>query len=189
MKLNYDKEEILRVIDNIVKKTMTMDLTWDWPCGVAYYGVTRAYKATGNKQYLDMLKKWTEEYIELGLPDWTINTCAMGHMLITLYEETSEQNYWDIIMSKVDYIRNRAARFGDKVLEHLDFPEQAWADTLFMAAFFLLRVGVKLKDEEMINDALNQYYCHIKYLQNSSTSLWYHGYDNVKGSIKVSSNR
>lgn len=179
LKINYDKDDLIKVIDKVVRKTMTMDLTWDWPCGVAYYGVSRAYKITGNTEYLQMLKKWTDEYIELGLPEWTINTCAMGHMLITLYEETGDQKYWDIVMSKVDYISNSAVRFADGVLEHLNFPEQAWADTLFMAAFFLLRVGVKLDDKKLINDALNQYYWHIKYLQDPGTSFWYHGYDNI----------
>ena len=50
-----------------------------------------------------------------------------------------------------------------------------------MAAYFLLRVGVKLKDEAIIGDALNQYYWHIKYLQDPDTGLWYHGYNNIKG--------
>ncbi|MGF7145142.1 unsaturated rhamnogalacturonyl hydrolase [Anaerotaenia torta] len=181
MELNYNREEIINVIDKVVRKTMTMDLTWDWPCGVAYYGVSRAYKITDNKEYLDMLIKWTDEYLELGELGWSINTCAMGHMLITLYEETGEEKYWKIIMSKVDFIRNRASRFADGVLEHLGFKEQAWADTLFMAAFFLLRIGVKLQDQELIKDALHQYYWHIKYLQNPNTSLWYHGYDNTRG--------
>lgn len=36
-----------------------------------------------------------------------------------------------------------------------------------------------LKDEEMIEDALNQWYWHIKYLQNPSSGLWYHGYNNI----------
>ena len=31
LKLEYDKKEIEGVIDKIVKKTMNMDLTWDWP--------------------------------------------------------------------------------------------------------------------------------------------------------------
>ena len=89
-------------------------------------------------------------------------------------------------MSKVAYLRKDALRFGDHVLQHTvsannDFPEQAWADTLFMAAFFLLRVGVKLKDEEIIEDALNQYYWHIHYLQNPETGLYYHGYNNITG--------
>lgn len=181
MEFTFNKEEIVDVIDKIVRKTMTMDLVWDWPCGVAYYGISSAYKATGNREYLDMLIKWTDEYFELDQPGWSINTCSMGHMLITLYEETGNQKYWDIVMSKVDFISNRARRFADGVLEHLGFKGQAWADTLFMAAFFLLRVGVKLKDEELINDALNQYYWHIKYLQNPGTGLWYHGYDHSTG--------
>ncbi len=186
LKLTYDRDEILKVIDKVVRKTMTMDLTWDWPCGVAYYGVSRAYETTGNKDYLEMLVKWTDEYMALGLLDWTVNTCAMGHVLITLYEETGDKKYWDVVMSKVDYIRNTAIRFGNRVLQHTvsagnDFPEQAWADTLFMAAFFVLRVGYRLKDEELTKDALDQFYWHIKYLQDPSTGLWYHGYNNILG--------
>ena len=184
LKINYDRDHILEVMDSIVKKTMTMDMTWDWPCGVAYYGITRVYEATGKQEYIDALIKWVDEYIELGLPVWTVNTCAMGHTLITLHEVTGDQKYWDIVMSKIDYLRNHALRFGDHVLQHTvsaknDFPEQCWADTLFMAAYFMLRVGAKLKDQDIINDALNQYYWHIQYLQDKSTSLWYHGYNNI----------
>ena len=184
LKINFDKNHLLDVINKVVNKTMTMDLEWEWPCGVAYYGVSEAYKVTKKEEYLDLLIKWTDEYVELGLPEWTVNTCAMGHAMITLYEATGDEKYWDIVMSKVDYIRNHALRFGDQVLQHTvsirnDFPEQSWADTLFMAAFFLLRVGVKLDDKEIIDDALNQYYWHIKYLQDPVTSLWYHGYNNI----------
>jgi unsaturated rhamnogalacturonyl hydrolase len=185
-KLDYDNEEILQIIDHIVTRTMRMDLTWDWPCGVAYYGVSKAYEITKNEKYLNLLKDRIDEHIELGLPKWTINACAMGHCLITLYEATQDEKYWDIVMSKVDFLRHDALRFGDSVLQHTvsinnDFPEQAWADTLFMAAYFMLRVGVKLKDQDIINDALNQYYWHIKYLQDPNTGLWYHGYNNITG--------
>jgi len=185
MKIDYNREEILNKIDSVVRKTMEMDLTWDWPCGVAYYGISEAYLATGNKDYIDMLKNWIDEYIECGLPTWTVNTCAMGHCLITLYEATGDEKYWDIVMSKVDYIQNHALRFADNVLQHTvsannDFPEQAWADTLFMAGFFLLRVGIKLQDKELIDDSLNQYYWHIQYLQDKKTGLWYHGYNNIQ---------
>lgn len=185
LKLDFDEKEIEDVIDKIVKRTMRMDLTWDWPCGVAYYGIADAYEKTGKEEYLKLLKDRVDELISLGLPSvWTVNACAMGHCLITLYKATGEQKYWDIVMSKINYIRNDALRFGDNVLQHTvsannDFPEQCWADTLFMAAFFLLRVGVELKDEDIIEDALNQYYWHIKYLQDSDTGLYYHGYNNI----------
>ena len=162
-----------------------MDMTWDWPCGVAYYGISRAYEAAGNEEYLSLLKERIDEYIGLGVPEiWTVNKCAMGHCLLTLFEATGDSRYRDLVMSKVEYLRKEALRFGDGVLQHTvsagnDFPEQCWADTLFMAAYLLLRVGVAEQDEELIQDALNQYYWHIHYLQNMENGLWYHGYSHV----------
>ena len=35
-------------------------------------------------------------------------------------------------------------------------------------------MGVLLKDEQLIDDALNQYYWHIKYLQDPESGLYYH---------------
>lgn len=185
LKLEFDKKQIEDAMDRIVRKTMNMDLTWDWPCGVAYYGISEAYEKTGKEEYLKLLKDRVDELIGLGLPGvWTVNACAMGHCLITLHQATGEQQYWDILMSKIEYIRKDALRFGDSVLQHTvsannDFPEQAWADTLFMAAFLLLRAGVILKNENMIEDALNQWYWHIKYLQDEKTGFYYHGYSNI----------
>ena len=185
LKLSYDKKQISAVIDRIVHKTMDMDLTWDWPCGVAYYGISEAYEKTGNEEYLALLKGRIDELMELGLPRvWTVNACAMGHPLLTLYQATKEQKYLDVLLSKLEYLKKDALRFGDSVLQHTvsagnDFPEQAWADTLFMAALLMLRVGVLLQEEEMIEDALNQWYWHIKYLQDRGTGFYYHGYDNI----------
>ena len=184
--LIFDKAQIEATIDKIVDRTMRMDMTWDWPCGVAYYGICEAYEVTKNERYLQLVKERVDEHIELGLPSWTVNTCSMGHCLITLYEHTGDEKYLDIAKSKVEYLEKEALRFGDHVLQHTvsvnnDFPEQAWADTLFMAGFFLLRMGVLLKDEALIDDALNQYYWHIKYLQDPESGLYYHGYNNITG--------
>ena len=185
MKLEFDADIIREKINAVVERTMRMDLTWDWPCGVAYYGISEAYEATGEKKYLELLKGRIDEYIDLGIPDFTVNTCAMGHCLITLYTATGDERYLQIAEKKIDYLQHRALRFADNVLQHTvsvnnDFPEQCWADTLFMAAFFMLRMGVLKKDEVLINDALNQYYWHIKYLQDPATGLWYHGYSNIE---------
>lgn len=186
-KLEYDRMQVEQAMEKIVKKTMNMDLTWDWPCGVAYYGISEAYEKTEKVEYLNLLKERVDELIDLGVPKvWTVNACAMGHCLITIYQATGEQRYYDLLMSKIEYIRKDALRFADNVLQHTvsannDFPEQAWADTLFMVALMLLRVGVLCKDKAMIEDALNQWYWHIKYLQNPGSGLWYHGYNNITG--------
>ena len=185
MILEYNADKLLEQIDHVVAKTLDMDLTWDWPCGVAYYGIARAYEATKKADYLEGLRAGVDERIKLGLPAWTVNTCAMGHCLLTLYACTEEKRYLELVHSKLDYLRNKAIRFGDGVLQHTvstanDFPEQAWADTLFMAGYFMLRAGVQLEDEALVNDALNQYYWHVEYLQDHDASLWYHAYNNVE---------
>ncbi|MBB6634463.1 glycoside hydrolase family 88/105 protein [Cohnella thailandensis] len=185
MKIQADAAALKKTIDRVASYTFGMDLTWDWPGGVAYYGVSRAFEATGEQAYLNRMADWVEEYLEAGLPGWTVNTCAMGHMLLTLYEQTNDRKYLDIIMSKIDYLENKALRFGDRVLQHTvssknDFPEQAWADTLFMAAYFMLKVGVKLGEKRLIEDALHQFYWHINYLQDENSGLWYHGYNNIQ---------
>ena len=183
-KIDVTEEEILEAIDKVVKKTMTMDMTWNWHCGVAYYGIAKAWEVTGKGEYMDMVQKVVDEYIELGLPKLNVNACAMGHVLISLYEYTKDEKYWNIALEKMNYLRNDALRFGDNVFQHTvsdknDFPGQAWADTLFMAGYFLLRMGRKLNDEEIIKDALNQYYWHIQYLQDEKSSLFFHGYNDM----------
>ena len=78
----YDKKQIKELMDKIVERTMRMDMTWDWPCGVAYYGISRAYEVTKDQSYLDLMKARVDEYMELGLPkNWTVNACAMGHFI------------------------------------------------------------------------------------------------------------
>lgn len=184
--LDFNRKQLEDTIDKVVERTMRMDMTWDWPCGVAYYGISKAYEITKKEAYLNIMKERIDKYITLGLPEvWTVNTCAMGHCLITLYQATSDQTYLKILESKIDYLKNDALRFSDHVLQHTvsannDFPEQCWADTLFMAAMFLLRYGVMVGDQDLINDALHNYSRHIQYLQNEETGLWYHGYNHIQ---------
>ena len=89
-KLEFDRNCMEQTMDRIVERTMRMDMTWDWPCGVAYYGIAEAYEATGKQEYLDLMKERVDELISLGLPDFTVNTCAMGHALLTLYQHTGQ---------------------------------------------------------------------------------------------------
>ncbi|MGI5989182.1 MAG: glycoside hydrolase family 88/105 protein [Lachnospiraceae bacterium] len=184
--LTFDREKVLDAIDRIVRRTMQMDLTWEWPCGVAYYGICRAAEKTGRDEYLQMVKTRVDELIDLGIPGLNVNTCAMGHCLLDLYRATGDEKYKNILNSQIEYLEKKALRFGDGVLQHTvsdsnDFPEQCWADTLFMAAYLLLRVGIEKSDETLIKDALKQWYWHIEFLQDDN-GLFFHGYSHVKKS-------
>jgi unsaturated rhamnogalacturonyl hydrolase len=182
--IEFDRENLIDTIDRVVKKTMKMDMHWNWPCGVAYYGICRAWEVLKKDEYIEFLVDRVDEFLELGLPPMMVNSVSMGHTLITLHDATNDEKYLKIAIDKMEYLENEAVRFGENVFQHTvssknDFPEQAWADTLFMAAYFLLRMGNKLNRQDLIDDAVNQFYWHEEFLQDNKTDLYYHGWDNV----------
>jgi unsaturated rhamnogalacturonyl hydrolase len=84
----------------------------------------------------------------------------IGHVLLTLYKATNDEKYLDTAIKMADYLLNDAERFADGVLQHTvngtkyQFPEQAWVDTMFMAGYFLLRIGNLLDREDYFNFGL-----------------------------------
>jgi unsaturated rhamnogalacturonyl hydrolase len=185
--LVFDENHIRQVIDRVVGRTFRMDFSWDWPGGVAFYGVCEAYKATGNESYLEKVKAWVDENMEDGLPKLSVNGVSIGHSLLTLYETTKEEKYIATAKDMAEFLTHEAARFGDGILQHTvnsetyNFPEQAWVDTMFMAGYFLLRIGALLDDKAYFEDGLRQYHGHENVLQDPVTNLYYHGWDNIAG--------
>lgn len=184
--LACNEEQILEIIDRIVLRTFDVDYSWDWPAGVAFYGVSLAYQVLQKEEYLQLLKDWVDEYIEYGLPAMSVNAVSMGHTLLTLYQATEEEKYLILAKKKADYLVNEAPKFGEGILEHTVsgtsiFTEQAWVDTLFMAGYFLVRMGNALDDEIYMQVGLKQFQGHEHYLQDDVTHLYYHGWDNIAG--------
>jgi len=181
----YDEEQIRSTMDRVVERTLGMDFSWDWPGGVAFYGVCEAYEATGKEEYLTALKTWVDENIAEGLPKLSVNGVSIGHCLITLYQATGDAKYLDIAVEMAEFLRHKAERFADGIFQHTVnslsyvFPQQAWVDTMFMAGYYLLRIGYLLDNREYIEDGLAQYHGHEKFLQNPDTNLYYHGWDHL----------
>ncbi len=185
--LQFNDDEIREVIDRVVERTFRMDFSWDWPGGVAFYGVCEAYAATGKMEYLERVKARVDENREDGLPKLSVNGVSVGHSLLTLYEATKEERYIETAQEMAEFLTHDAPRFGDGIFQHTvnsetyNFPEQAWVDTMFMAGYFLLRIGKLLGRDDYFNDGLRQYHGHENVLQDSRTNLYYHGWDNIAG--------
>lgn len=183
--LVFDENQIRSVIDRVVKRTFQMDFNWDWPGGVAFYGVTEAYEATGKTEYLELLQSWVDEQLEDGLPKLSVNAVSVGHSLLTLYKTTGDQKYIDIAVQMADFLKNEAVRFADGIFQHTvnsetyNFPQQAWVDTMFMAGYFLVRIGHLLDRQDYFEDGIKQYHGHENFLQDPVTNLYYHGWDHL----------
>ncbi|MCY9668118.1 glycoside hydrolase family 88 protein [Paenibacillus alginolyticus] len=179
-----NETEIKQAIDRVVNRTFKMDMTWDWPAGVAFYGVGQAYLATGETSYLEQLQAWIDEQLEEGIPPLTVNAVSIGHTLLTLYEQTKSESYLDVAVQMAQFLSTDAVRFADGVFQHTvsqnyDFPQQAWVDTMFMAGYFLIRIGSLLRNDAWLEDGLLQYHAHELFLQDRETNLYYHGWDHL----------
>lgn len=183
--LVFDENEIRQVIDRVVHRTFRMDFNWDWPGGVAFYGVAEAFEATENEAYLKLLREWMDEKLEDGLPKLSVNGVSIGHALISLYKATGEQGYLDVAVQLAEYLKNEAERFADGIFQHTvnsevyQFPQQAWVDTMMMAGYFLVRMGKLLERDDYLEDGLKQYHGHEEFLQDPETNLYYHGWDHL----------
>ena len=61
---------------------------WEWPVGVALYGLYKYYKLTNEKKYLDFIIDWFDRHIEAGLPPKNVNSVAPLLTLVHIYDST-----------------------------------------------------------------------------------------------------
>ena len=54
--LIFDRAQIEEQIDQIVKRTMRMDMTWDWPCGCLLYTSCLAFFSRVIKSSASLMK-------------------------------------------------------------------------------------------------------------------------------------
>ena len=164
---------------NISRGHLTMD-NWEWPTGVALYGLWKTYKRTGDKAVLDYLTGWYAHRFTLEEPHRNVNTVAPMLALTCIYQETKNPEYLERINSWADWVMNDMPRTEFGGMQHCTVwnrhYQQLWDDTLFMTVLFLLKAGLVLDKPEWVEEAKYQFLVHIKYLQDKVTGLWCHGW-------------
>ena len=159
---------------------LTMD-RWEWPTGVALYGIYKTYQQTGDQAILDYLKSWYDDQLSRPEPPHrNVNTVAPMLALTCVYAETKDDKYLPHIESWIDWVMNDMPRTEFGGLQHCTawnkHYQQLWCDTLFMTCLFLAQAGVVLSRPALIEEAEYQFLIHIRYLQDKVTGLFCHGW-------------
>lgn len=154
--------------------------TWEWPQGVALYGLFKYYMHTGKDEYLLFMQGWYNKHLAEGLPEKNVNTVAPLLALIHLYEITKEETYLEVCTEWADWVLHKMPRTEEGGLQHITIvaanEEQLWDDTLFMTVLFLAKMGATTGKKAYMEEAVYQFLLHIKYLQDAQTGLWFHGW-------------
>ncbi len=158
---------------------LTMD-NWEWPTGVALYGILKTYALRREPEVLQYLIDWYDRRLAMPAPHRNVNTVGPMLALACLYEETQKPEYLPHIESWAGWVMHEMPRTEFGGLQHITVwnkhYQQLWADTLFMAVLFLLKAGLILGKPEWVEEAQYQFLIHIKYLQDKREGLWTHGW-------------
>lgn len=159
---------------------LTMN-NWEWPTGVALYGIYKTYQQSGDRSILEYLISWYDDMLSRPeKPHRNVNTVAPVLGLTCVYAETGNPAYLAEIESWADWVLHEMPRTEYDGLQHCTVWnkhwQQLWSDTLFMVCLFLAKAGKVLNRPEWIEEAEYQFLMHIRYLQDRVSGLFCHGW-------------
>lgn len=100
--------------------------------------------------------------------------------LAYLYERTGNATYLPWLDAWADWAMHDLPRTRFGGMQHVTYLtenyQQLWDDTLMMTVMPLAKIGKLLGRQEYIAEAKRQFLVHIKYLFDSKTGLFYHGW-------------
>ncbi len=165
--MTVDRDHLRRNLDDLVRGTTALQHggqfdepnldgtagdyisfhSWEWPQGVALYGLVRLWMQSGDPALLATIEDWYARQIAKGLPRLNINTTAPMLALSLLWRETRDPRWEPVLKDWAERVVREAPRtfegafqhdVSDKLNEH-----ELWDDTLFMgrAVPRLLRLG------------------------------------------------
>ena len=160
---------------------------WDWPQGVGLYGLLKVMQHDHNEEYRQFLDDWFRENLAQGLPSRNINTTTPLLTLVELNEPCRNETYEALCKDWARWLMTCLPRTQENGFQHVTSANgdrlgvrlnenEMWIDTLFMTVLFLNRMGQKYQEQAWIDEGLHQVLMHIKYLYDTHTGLFFHGW-------------
>ncbi|MBD0380839.1 glycoside hydrolase family 88 protein [Paenibacillus sp. WST5] len=155
--------------------------TWEWPVGVALYGLFKYNRINKQDHHLTFMTDWFDRHLDKGLPSKNVNTVAPLLTLAHLYELKHRESYLQVCLEWTEWIMKEMPRTEEGGLQHMTILDandrQLWDDTLFMTVLFLAKMAQITGRQDLQEEAEYQFLLHIKYLYDTQTGLWYHGWN------------
>lgn len=157
---------------------------WEYSNSIILYGMIKIHEYTNNPAYVEYVKKYVDDYvyssgsINFKSSDNNLDHLHPGLLLLFLYEQTGLEKYKiaaDKIRSEFDkQPRNPSGGYWHKQR----YPNQMWADGIYMAEPFLMQYGAMFDDLEYAsNEATKQTTLLADHAYDAGNNLLYHGWD------------
>ena len=158
---------------------------WEWTHGVGLYGLWKYHTLTGSPEALAIIKDWFAARFAEGGTTKNINTVAAMLTLAYVYETSHDQTYLPWLESWADWAMYELPRTKYGGMSHQTYnslnSQELWDDTLMMTVLPLAKIGKLLNRSEYVEEAKRQFLLHIKYLFDTKTGLFFHGWTFADG--------
>ncbi|RHZ69802.1 hypothetical protein CDV55_105604 [Aspergillus turcosus] len=175
---------LLRLQDGRVIDTKSWH-GWEWTHGIGLYGIWKYYEMTGDESLLRIIEDWFAARFAEGGTTKNINTMAVFLTLAYVYEKTGNVTYLPWLDAWAEWAMYELPRTRYGGMQHATYLtenyQQLWDDTLMMTVLPLAKIGKLLHRPEYIAEAKRQFLVHIKYLFDTQTGLWFHGWTFEEG--------
>ncbi|BAE57376.1 unnamed protein product [Aspergillus oryzae] len=153
---------------------------WEWTHGIGLYGVWKFYEITGQAKYLKIIEDWFAERFAEGGTTKNINTMSVFLTLAYVYEKTGNLTYLPWLDAWGEWAMYELPRTKYGGMQHITYvaenDQELWDDTLMMTVMPLAKIGKLLNRPEYIAEAKRQCLIHVKYLFDTKTGLFFHGW-------------
>ncbi|WP_372633776.1 glycoside hydrolase family 105 protein [Cohnella sp.] len=186
------KEALRRTADHVYSYMLGdhcgnwgMDMRhWDWVPGVGVISILEFYEQSKQEEIMEQLIQWSRQHLSKSEQLKVINSMAPFAIFPALYRHTGDTTYLDLSIRIGQWMLNEAPRTREGAFEHTvtekaAFPEQVWADTVFMAVLFLARLARQTKNKAYADEAVSQLALHLRLLQDETTGVLFHGWNSM----------
>lgn len=177
---DHTGEFLLRLNDGSVCDTKSWN-DWEWTQGVGLYGLWQLYTLTNNPDTLKIIETWFHErlFVEKSRHK-NINTMAAMLTLACVYERHGNPAYLPHLNAWAEWAMYDLERTKYGGMQHITYvspnDQQLWDDTLMMTVLPLAKIGKVLNRPHYVEEAKRQFLIHIKYLFDTKTGLFFHGW-------------
>ncbi|REK68644.1 MAG: glycosyl hydrolase [Cohnella sp.] len=159
---------------------------WDWVPGVGVIAIRDYYESTGRTDAMDFLVRWAEKNRGKAGGSRAVNAMAPFAVFPELHRHTSDVLYRDLALAAGEWLLREAPRTREGALEHtvteaVQFAEQVWADTVFMAVLPLSEIAKSYGNRAFAEEALRQLLLHYRLLRDEESAVLFHGWNCAAG--------
>jgi unsaturated rhamnogalacturonyl hydrolase len=154
---------------------------WSYVQGYMFGAFERLYKSTGDKRYMDFIKKYIDNFVDEkgnfhGDNLNSLDNLMTGSSIVDLYGYTHDERY-KTAANQFRKVFDTYPRSADGQFWHSNKAPNMWIDGVFMGQMFLIHYGKVIGDTKYCNDeAAKQITICAKHLLKGETGLYLHAW-------------